>query len=112
MAAHHGCDSCEVRRASGRGVEDGRNLTEVGGAEDAGGHDRQRPGIDVARVVEPVNHAAGDTQHLAGPDVDRGALERPGKYALESVDRLLVAVVAMGRCDLRAGGNVELEDGD
>jgi len=81
---------------------------EVVGAEDAGGDDRERPCIDPATVVEAVDDAARDAEHLARADVDRRALERPGQYAVESVARLLVAVVAVCGCDLRAGGDVEL----
>ncbi len=57
VAPHHRCDRGEVGWASGRGVEDGRNLAEVVGAEDSGCHDRQRLRIDIARVVELVDGA-------------------------------------------------------
>ena len=90
----------------------GGDLAEVVGAEDAGGDDRERLGVDVARVVELVDGAAGDAERLAGADVDRRALDRPGQHALEPVDRLLVAVVAVPGRDLRAGRNVELEHRD
>jgi hypothetical protein len=60
VAEHHGCDRCEVRRSTGRGAEDGRDLPEVFGAEDAGGDDRERPGIGRAEVVEPVNGAVAE----------------------------------------------------
>src|SRR6478736_9386677 len=112
MAEHHGSDRREVGRPTGRGVEDGRSVAEVAGAEDAGGDDRERPGVVLAEVVEPVHRAARDAERLARGDVDRRALDRPGQDASEPVDRLLVAVVAVCGRHLRADGNVELEDGD
>jgi hypothetical protein len=47
VATHHSCHCREIRRTSGRGVEDGRDFAEVVGAEDAGGDDRERLGVDV-----------------------------------------------------------------
>ena len=64
------------------------------------------------RVVELVDGAAGDAERLAGADVGRVALDRPGQDALEPVDRLLVAVVAVRGRDLRPGRDVELEHRD
>jgi hypothetical protein len=87
-------------------------LAEVVGTEDAGGHDRERLRVDIVGVVKVVDGTAGDEERLAGADVRRRALDRPGQDALQPVDRLLVAVVAVGGRDLRAGGNVELEDRD
>ena len=104
--------SAANRAGRGRGIEDGRDLAEVVGAEDARGDDRECLGVDVVRVVELVDGATGDAERLAGADVDRHALDRPGQHSLEPVDRLLVAVVAVRGCDLRAGRNVELEHRD
>ena len=42
VAAHHSRDCCQVGRAAGRGVEDGCDLAEVAGTEDAGGDNRER----------------------------------------------------------------------
>jgi hypothetical protein len=110
VAAHHGPDRREVGRPAGRGVEDGSDLAEVLGAEDAGGDHRERPGVDVAGVVELVDGAAEDADRFARADVGRRALDRPRQDALEPVDGLLVAVVAVCGRDLRTGGDVELED--
>jgi hypothetical protein len=112
VATHHRCDRREVGWAAGCGVEDGRDLAEVVGAEDAGGDDRERLRVDVVGVVEVMGGAAGDAERLAGGNVGRNALDRPGQDALEAVDRLLVAVVAVWGRDLRARGNLELEDRD
>src|SRR5215218_1967904 len=112
VAPHHRCDRGEVGWASGRSVEDGRDLAEVVGAEDSGCHDRQRLRVDIARVVELVDGAAWNEKRLSGPDVDRRAFDRPGQHSLEPVDRLLVAVVTVPGCDFRAGRYVELEDRD
>src|SRR5439155_2310457 len=75
VAPHHRCDRGEVGWASGRGVEDGRNLAEVVGAEDAGCHDRQRLRIDIARVVELVDGATWNEKRLSGSDIDRRSEE-------------------------------------
>jgi hypothetical protein len=75
VAAHDCCDRCEVGRAAGRGVEDGRDLAEVVGAEDPGGDDRERLRVDVLGVVEVVDGAAGDPERLAAADVGRRALD-------------------------------------
>jgi hypothetical protein len=64
------------------------------------------------RVVEAVDGAAGDGERLAGADLGRHAIQRPGEDALQAVDRLLVSVVAVCGRNPRAGRNVELEDGD
>ena len=69
MAAHYRCDRCEVGRAYCCGVEDGGDLAEVVGTEDAGGDNRERLGVDVVGVVELVDGAAGDAERLAGGDV-------------------------------------------
>ena len=112
MSAHDLAQRGEIGRAAGCGVEDGRHLAEVVRAEDAGGDDRECLRVDIAGVVELVDGATGNAERLARADVDRRALDRPGQDALESVDRLLVAVVAVSGRDLSAGRNVELEDGD
>src|SRR4051795_8220116 len=83
VAAHSLSDCREIGRAAGCRIEDGRNLTEVVGAEDAGRHDRECPGIDVASVVELVGGAAGDGECLPGADVACHALDRPGEGSLE-----------------------------
>ena len=99
MAAHHRCDRSEVGRAADRGVDDGRHLAEVLGAEEARSDDRERRRVDVPSVVERVDDVAGDKESLAGPDLGRRAVDRPGQDALEPVDRLLVAVVAVAGGD-------------
>ena len=109
MAAHHCSDRSRVGRAAGGGIEDRGDLAEVVGAEDAGGDDRQRLRAELADVGELVDCPAGDAEHLAGADLVRVALDRPDERALEAVDRLLVAVVAVRRRDFGAGRDVELE---
>jgi hypothetical protein len=51
----------------GRGVEDGRDLAEVVGAEDARGDHRERLRVDVAGVVELVDGAPGMQSASPGP---------------------------------------------
>src|SRR3954451_12567910 len=109
-AAHDLADCHEIGRAAGRGIEDGRNFTKVVGAEDAGRHDRECLRVDVACVVELVDGASGDAERFSFADLACDAVDCPGQGACESVDRLLIAVVAVCGRELRAGGNVELED--
>ena len=65
--------------------------------------------LELVSVGELVDRAAGDAEHLAGADLVRVALDRPDERALEAVDRLLEAVMAVRRRQLGAGGDVELE---
>ena len=67
MAAHHCCDRCEVGRPAVGRVEDGRYLAEEVRAENAGGDDRERPGVHVAGVVEVVDGAPGMQSVSPGP---------------------------------------------
>ena len=50
MVAHDLAQGGEIGRAAGGGVEDGGDLAEVVGAENAGGDDRERLGVDVVRA--------------------------------------------------------------
>src|SRR5206468_2092730 len=70
----------------------------------------QRAGVDPTGVVEVVNGTARNEERLAGADVGRCALERPGQDPFEPVDRLVVAVVAVRSRDLGTGRDVELKD--
>ena len=64
MSAHDLAQRGEIRWAAGCGVEDGRDLAEVVGAEDSWGDDRERIRVDVAGVVELVEGAAGDAERV------------------------------------------------
>src|SRR5690349_340587 len=78
------------------------------------------PGVMIASAVASASCGLsnwwtaprGDAEHLIRADVDGRAVHRPGEQAFEAVDRLLVAVVAVGGSDLHAGRHVELEHGD
>jgi hypothetical protein len=82
VSAHDLTQRGEVGRAAGRSVEDGRDLAEVVGAEDAGRDDCQRLGVEIAGVVEVMDGAAGDVERLAGADIGRRIFDRPGQDAL------------------------------
>jgi hypothetical protein len=112
MTAHHRRHGGEVGRAAGRGVEDSRRLAEESRADDARSGNPDGLGIDITGVVEVMDGAAGDEDRFAGSDVHLLPRDRPGQRALEPVDRLVIAVVAVGGSDLRARGDVELEDSD
>jgi hypothetical protein len=77
VAAHHRADRCEVGRPAGRGIEDGRDIVEVLGTEDAGRHDRERACVVVAGVVEAVDGPATDAERLAGTDDATSELTAP-----------------------------------
>jgi hypothetical protein len=77
-----------------------------------GGEDRKRLRVLVAVVLEAVDDAAPDAHRFPGTDVDRCAVDRPGEHADDSVDRLLVAVVAVRERHSGACGHIELEDRD
>src|SRR3954470_13015070 len=85
-AAHDGRDGGGIRRAAGEDVGD---LAEVGAAEQAGRGDRQEARLRVAVVGEAVDGAARDAPRVAGADLDRLTVDRPGRRAVEPVDRLL-----------------------
>ena len=97
--------------AAGRRGDDLADLTEVGGAEEAGGDDGEEPGVLIAAVDETVDGAAGDEDHLAGADLVVGALDGEGDGAGEAVDRLPEGVVAVRCRQLDGGGHVALEGG-
>jgi hypothetical protein len=99
-------------RAAGCGLEDRRDLAEEVRAEDPWRDDPKTSGVDLARVLEVVDGAARDEEHLAGTNVRRGAFDRPRHGTLEAVSRLVVAVVAVRDRHPRAGGDMELEDRD
>ena len=76
MPAHDLGDRREVGWAACRLPEDGGDLAEVGGPEDAGREDRERPGVDVAGVVEAVDDprwmvstSPGPTSRVSPPTV-------------------------------------------
>jgi hypothetical protein len=68
VAVHHRCHRRQVGRASGRDVKDGPDLTEVPGAEDAGGDDREGLRVHAVGVVEAVDGPAGNDERFAGAD--------------------------------------------
>ncbi len=51
MTPHHGFDRLGVRRSAGCGVDHGRQLVEVGGAEQTRGGDREEGNVDVTPSV-------------------------------------------------------------
>src|SRR5215217_8333550 len=63
-------------------------------------------------VVEAVDDAARDAQHIAWSDVDLLSVERPAQHAFEPVDRLLKTVMAVRARHPGSGCDVELEDCD
>src|SRR4051794_37961085 len=109
VVAHDGRHSGQIGRAAGSGIEDRSDIEEVRAPEEARGDYRKRGGGCVTGVVEAVNCTARDDKRLARADVRRGAPDRPGEDAVQAVDRLLVAVVAVRNGDLRACRNVEFE---
>src|SRR5439155_6656120 len=97
VAPHDVTDPREIGWPTRGLCEDGGNLSEVVGPENAGSDDAQRLGVNVAVVVEMVNRSTPDAQRLARRHVDRRPVDRPGGDAFEAVDRLFEAVVAVRR---------------
>jgi hypothetical protein len=67
MTEHHGSDRREVGRPPAAGVEDRRDLAEVVGAEDAGGDDRERLGVDLAGLSNWCTAPRGMQSASPGP---------------------------------------------
>ena len=107
MTPHDLSQRHDIGRPAGGCVEDGRDLAEEVGAEDAGGDDCERPGVDLGPVGKVVDGTARDTERLAGVDVDRRPFDGPGEDSLQPVDRLLVVVMAVRGCDSGARRNVD-----
>ena len=61
------------------------------------GYDGELFRIFVAEIVEAVYRSAGNTQRLSGTNLDRCAVNRPGKDSLDAVEDLFVGVVLMSR---------------
>src|SRR5215213_1468103 len=66
--------------------------------------------IDAMIVVEAVDDSARDEQHLAWAYVGLRPLDRPAERPLESIDRLVVSVMAVGGWHPARARDVELED--
>jgi len=61
-------------------------------------------------VVEAVHDSPRDAQYLARTDLSLFSADRPGQYALKTVDRLLVTVMAVRSGHSGCGWDVEFED--
>ena len=77
MPTHHCCGRCEVGRPAVSRVEDGRHLAEEVRAENAGGDDRERPGVDVARL-NSGNAYVTCTRTTVCPPAGTGPGDLPG----------------------------------
>src|SRR5436190_23165333 len=109
VASHDVADPREVGRpAAGIGEHSG-DLAEVVGAEHSRRDDRKRLRVYVAAVIEMMDRAARYAQRLTRGHLDCRVLDRPGGNALEAVDRLLEAVVAMRGRHLAARRDPHLE---
>src|SRR5690348_16750683 len=96
MATHHLSERHMVRRATAGSGENLANLEEVVGSKFSRRGDRKEGGVSRAGILEPVNGAPWHTDRIAGADLDHLALDREGGHALEAIDRLLEAIVAVG----------------
>jgi len=113
VAAHDFADGCGVGWGAGRGgLEDGGDLAEEVGAEEAGGDDGEglcRGGVE---VFEAVDDSARDEDGMAGAALHCLAVDGVGEDSFEAVAGLFVGVVAVGGGDFGSGGDFELEHGD
>jgi hypothetical protein len=113
VAAHDFADRDGVGWGARRGrLEDGGDLAEVVGAEEAGGDDGKRFCRGGVEVFEAVDDSARDEDGVAGPALPCLAVDGVGEDALEAVGGLFVGVVAVGSGDFGSGGDFELEHGD
>src|SRR5215208_5741120 len=112
VASHHFGERRRVGRAVSCGLDNGSHLAEVVKAEDARSDDGEHLRVDLMVVVEAVDDSARNAQHLARTDLGLLSVDRPGQYALKTVDRLLVTVMAVRNGHSGLGWDVEFEDCD
>jgi hypothetical protein len=113
VAAHDFADGGGVGWGAGwRGLEDGGDLAEVFGAEEAGGDDGEDSCRGGVEIFEAVDGSARDEDGVAGAALHGLAVDGVGEDALESVGGFFVGVVAVGGGDFGSGGDFELEHGD
>src|SRR5215472_4838815 len=91
---HH---SRTIRWTSGRSVDYFGGLTKVRRAHDRRGYDCELSHILVAEIIKAVHRASGDAQRLPRTDLDRRAVDRPGKDALDTIENFLVGIVLVSR---------------
>jgi hypothetical protein len=89
-------------------VDDRGDFTKVVRAEDTGSHDREYFRVDGIIVVEAVDRAARNTEHLVQTNIACSSLDRPSEYALDAVNRFLVAVMAVRDRYFRPYRNINL----
>jgi ketosteroid isomerase-like protein len=109
VASHHLADPREVGWPTAGIGEHSGDLAEVGGAEHSRRDDRKRPRVWVAAVIEVMDRAAWYAQRLTRSDLDGRVLDRPRGNALETVDRLFEAVVAVRGRHLAARRDAHFE---
>src|SRR5438045_8861453 len=98
-----------VRRAAGGCTDYFGSFAEVCGPHNRGGYDSELFHILAAEIIEAMHRTSGDAQRLPRTNLDGRAVNRPGKDALNTIERLLVGVVLVGRrCQLLPGGNPNL----
>ena len=98
MTAHDFHQFGSVRRSAGCSIDDRNGFTEEPRTDRDWRDGAQDLRILGAMVVESVNRAAWNAEGLPWPDVDPGAVDGPGQYPLDAVDRFLVVIMAVGRC--------------
>jgi hypothetical protein len=99
-----------VGRPVGGGTDYFGSFTEVRGAHYRRGYDGELFRIIAAEVIEAVHRPSGDAQRLPGANLDGRSVNRPGKYALDAIEDLLVSIVLVGwRCQLLPGRDENLE---
>src|SRR5690242_4193546 len=98
-----------VRRAARRRVDDRGGLTKKRRTDRGGRDGAEDLHVLAAVVVESMNRASGNAERLSRPDVDPAAVDSPGQYALDAVNRFFVVIVAVRRRrEPLSAGNREL----
>src|SRR5215831_11703671 len=95
VAEHDFGQLSSIRRPAGRRVDHVSRLAEILWTYRCWCDHAQCLRLPAAIVVKAVNSAAWNTQRLPRPDVKWFSVDRPGQHSVETVNGLLVMVVAM-----------------
>jgi hypothetical protein len=92
------------------GLNNGGEVAEVLGADEAGGEEAHHSGCGGVEVGVRVYGAAGDAQLLAGVNLELLPLDVPGCDAVHAEDGLVVVAMQVGHAEEGVGRNNQLEE--
>src|SRR5262245_38533975 len=85
-----------VRRPACRRPEYLKRFAEILRTDRGGRNDAQRFRVLASQIIESMNRTSRDAERLSGTNVDRSSVDGPGQDAVQTVDRFLVVVMAVG----------------